>query len=424
MRHDRFRLWSHLKPAIASEAVPAGGRILGALGITQIFAWGTSYYLLTVLAAPIANDTGWPLTLIVGGFSLGLLISGLASPTVGRLILLRGGRNVLAMGAVIMAAGLTLLAIAPNLQVFILGWAVIGIAMSASLYDPAFSTLGSIYGMAARRPITTLTLFGGFASTVCWPLSAWLQETIGWRGTCLAYAAIQIAISLPLLLTALPKTCIGSHLSATDPAVPRRHTPLSPDRRRTFLLLTSALVLAAIIQTVLSVHLIALLKSRGIGLAVAVSFGMFVGPAQVGGRLFEMAFGRRYHPIWTLAAASTLIAGGVILLFIGFPIPALALIVYGAGNGIWTIARGALPLALFGEHDYPVLMGKLAMPSLIAQATAPTAGALLLDTWGAGSVFALIAILAVINVGVVITLLWSKPADAQSSFRPAGKSRA
>lgn len=393
----RAPAWESLAPA------RSGRRIMAALGPTQILAWGTSYYLLTVLAAPIAADTGWSLTLIVGSFSAALLVSGLASPKVGRLISRHGGRSVLAGGAVLMAAGLAIVGLAPNLPAFFAGWLVIGCAMGASLYDPAFSTLGRIYGAAARRPITTLTLFGGFASTVCWPLSAWLVESVGWRGTCLAYAAVQIGFSLPLLMLGLPRE--GAHEPQAADQAASGNAVLSVRQRRMFALLATALVLAGVLVTILSVHLVTLLQAREIGLAAAVSLGMLIGPAQVGGRIIEMALGQRYHPIWTLTAASVLIASGVVLLCLGFRIPALALVLYGAGNGIWTIARGALPLAMFGPRDYPVLMGKLAMPSLAAQALAPAIGAFLFDTGGPAWVFALVVCLALANVGAVLALL-------------------
>lgn len=403
--------------AIQESARPApdGKRILGALGLTQILAWGMSYYLPTMLAAPIAADTGWPLTFVVAGFSMALLSSGMMSPMIGRLISVRGGRLVLSGGAVTMAAGLTILGLAPNLWVFALGWIVIGLAMSASLYDPAFSTLGRIYGAAARRPITLLTLFGGFASTVCWPLSAWLVENIGWRGTCLTYAAIQIGFSLPLLLFGLPGERDGHARASAGGSLRSKQVKLAGRDRQMFLLLSAALVCAGVLVTVLSVHLVTLLQAREVSMAAAVSLGMLIGPAQVAGRVLEMAFGKRYHPVWTLVGASVLIAVGILVLYLGFRVPALCFILYGAGNGIWTIARGSLPLALFGARDYPVLMGQLAMPSLVAQALAPVLGALLIEAGSAEWVFALIAGLALANVCLALTLL-------KFSLEPPGKS--
>ena len=189
---------------VASKA-PSRAVVISALGVTQIFAWGSSYYLPAVLAKPIAADTGWSLSWVVGGLSLGLLIAGLVSPWVGRAIARRGGRPVLAVSAGLLAAGLSALALAHSLPAFLIAWLVIGLGMGAGLYDPAFATLGRLYGQGGRSAITTLTLFGGFASTVCWPLSAFLDAHLGWRGACLVYAGFQLAVALPAYLFVLPR---------------------------------------------------------------------------------------------------------------------------------------------------------------------------------------------------------------------------
>ena len=179
--------------------------VIASIGLGQILAWGSSYYLLAVLAGPVVRATGWPQAWVIGSFSLGLLISGLVSPRVGHLIERFGGRPVLAASAILLAIGLLIQAAAPNLAVFVAAWLVIGVGMGAGLYDPAFSTLGRLYGEHARSAITHLTLFGGFASTVCWPLSALFVAQLGWRGASLAYAAISVAVVLPLYLLGVPR---------------------------------------------------------------------------------------------------------------------------------------------------------------------------------------------------------------------------
>lgn len=187
--------------AAGSASAPASHRrmaVVSAIGTAQILAWGSSYYLTAVLAGPVAADTGWSMAWIVGGLSLGFLVSGLVSPRVGRLIDAHGGRPVLAASAVLLACGLLTLGLAPTLPMFVGGWLVIGLGMGAGLYDPAFSALGRLYGDAARSAITHVTLFGGFASTVCWPLSAFLVDHLGWRGACLTYAAVHVGVVLPL----------------------------------------------------------------------------------------------------------------------------------------------------------------------------------------------------------------------------------
>jgi MFS family permease len=324
--------------------------VITALGIEQILAWGSSYYLLTVLAAPISTDTGWPLLWIIGSLSAGLLVAGFVSPRVGSLIGHHGGRQVMPASAVLLGAGLLLLALAPNLPTFVLAWLVLGAGMGAGLYDAAFATLGRLYGASARPAITTLTLWGGFASTVCWPLSVLLVEHLGWRGACLVYAAVQLGICLPLILIVIP---------APPPLPPDTQGgaliggPLNASERTAFVVLAAVMTVGGVTTSVISVHLLTFLQDRGLGLAAAVSLGALIGPSQVGARVVEMANGGRHHPIWTLTAAMGLIAAGLVLLWAGFGVVALALVLYGAGNGIYSIARGTMPLALVGRAVTP-----------------------------------------------------------------------
>src|SRR5262245_36662823 len=175
-----------------------------ALGIAQILGWGTSFYFPAVLAAPIVRDTGWSLFWVVSGTSIGLLVAGLIAPRVGAIIDRRGGRPVLAVSSLLYAVGLAGAGLAPNLPLYLLAWVVLGAGMGTGLYDAVFAALGKLYGTDARTPITNLTLFGGFASTVCWPLSALLAETFGWRGACLVYAALHLMVSLPLQMAVMP----------------------------------------------------------------------------------------------------------------------------------------------------------------------------------------------------------------------------
>jgi MFS family permease len=381
-----------------------------ALGVVQILAWGSSYYLPAVIAAPVAESMGWPLSWAVGGVSLGLLVSGLSAARVGRLIDLRGGRPVLAASALLLSAGLSALAVSTGPAGYLAAWVLIGLGMGAGLYDAAFAALGRIYGEAARRPITALTLFGGFASTVAWPLSAWLVGAFGWRGACLAYAGLQLALALPVYLIALPRerrrTQIHAAASGHGGEPPAAPPPRTRSRRTLLIvLLALAFTLGDAIWSVLSVHFITILQGRAVPLAEAVALGALVGPAQVGARAVEMAIGRHYHPIWTLTASSILFAAGVGLLWAGQPLLAVGFILYGAGGGMRSIARGTLPLALFGAPGYPTLIGRLATPSLLAQAISPLIAALLLDRIGPVALLAALAAVAFLQVGTV-GLLW------------------
>ena len=399
---------------VANEIDPqAGSRlpdrriVITALGIAQMLAWGTSFYFPAVFAEPIVAATGWSLGWVVGGTSIGLLVAGLVSPQVGRIIDRRGGRPVLLASSLLFATGLAGIGLAPTLPVYLAAWAVLGLGMGTGLYDAVFPALGQMYGHGARGPITNLTLFGGFASTVCWPLSAHLIESFGWRGACLVYAAVHLCVSLPLQVAVVRRPAAPAAAAAHDDtsAAPEATPPLAHEAR-ILVLLGLVQSIAAAIGSIVVVHLLIFLQARGVDFAAAVALGTLFGPAQVGARVVERIFGSRYHPIWTLVAAGALMAGGLALLLAHSSLLWLVILVYGAGYGITWIARGTLPLALFGPRRFPRLMGKLAFPSLIAQALAPSAGALLIELSSADATIAILAALAVVNL-LLIGMLWA-----------------
>jgi MFS family permease len=391
--------------ASTAASTPRFRVVIPVLGVTQILAWGSSYYLLAVLAKPIADDTGWSFAWVIGGVSLGLLTAGLVSPRVGDSIQRHGGRLVLATSAIFLALGLIGLAISTNLPIYVASWLVLGVGMGAGLYDAAFATLGRLYGQRARTAITTLTLFGGFASTVCWPLSAMLVSQFGWRGACLTYAGIHLAILLPLYVFALPKEPKqGAAVAAPSDGRlrdGRADRPVPAEMRPLFILMALVITISSMISTLVSVHLLTILQARDIALAAAVALGAIVGPAQVGARSIEMLISRYHHPIWTKLASTLFVALGVAVLWAGLPIVSAALIFYGAGIGIESIARGTLPLAVFGEHRYAAIMGRIAMPSLIAQAASPSLGAMLIERFGVNGALAALFAVAITNVLLV-----------------------
>jgi MFS family permease len=399
--------------------------IIAVLGFTQCLAWGSSYYLLAVLAKPIAADTGWALTWVVGGLSLGLLLAGFASPAMGRAVERFGGRPVLAWGSVILALGLAGLGVSAHLITYLAAWAILGLGMAVGLYDAAFATLGRLYEAQARRLITNLTLIGGFASTLAWPLSAFVVETWGWRGACFAYAGMHLALGLPMHLLLLPgegKPAMAPSRPAENLAdaasVPGREAlwPRRPDPGLVWMLAVN-FTLQAVIATVMSVHLLTILQRFGLELGAAVALGTLVGPAQVGGRLLEVVFGRHFHPVWTAVAASLFVFVGLTLLLVVPPVVmAGALLLYGAGNGLKTIVKGTLPLALFGSSGYAALMGRLAMPTLLAQAVAPTLIAFTLADSRAERLVAILASLALLNVLLSYAIRLVSPRNAQASI--------
>jgi len=379
-----------------------------ALGIAQILGWGTSFYFPAVLAPPIVADTGWALAWVVSGTSIGLLVAGLIAPKVGAIIDRRGGRPVLAVSSLLQAAGLCCIGLAPNLPMFLLGWIVLGGGMGTGLYDAVFAALGKLYGRDARTAITNLTLFGGFASTVCWPLSAFLAENFGWRGACLVYAALHLIVSLPLQMAVMPPLSkVPSDLpgDATADASAIKGAPLRHEGL-ILLLIASILTIAGAIGSIVIVHMMIFLQERGASFALAVTLGTLFGPAQVGARVVERMFGASYHPVWTMIASCVLMLAGLIMLVGGTLLLWLTILIYGGGYGIMWIARGTLPLALFGPERYATLMGRLAFPSLIAQALAPSAGALLIERHGADATMAVLTGFAALNVAL-IAVLWA-----------------
>jgi predicted MFS family arabinose efflux permease len=378
------------------------GRVIGGLGLTQIFAWGSSYYLPAVLSKPMAEDTGWSLAWVTGGLSLALLASGLFAPTVARLIRARGPRLVLGSSSVLLALGLVTIGLSTKLPLFLLGWIILGFGMGCGLYDASFMALGTLYGTRARSAITTLTLYGGFASTICWPLSTLLLDQFGWRGVCLVYAALQACLCGPMMLLILPKVPITGMAAA--PAAPSPQAP-AVERRAPLALLGLIFTLSSFVASVIGVQLLALLQAGGISLASAVFLGTLVGPAQVGGRVLEMATGERFHPVWTMFTSALLIALGMVILLTGAVPIAAGLILFGAGNGIFSIARGTLPLALVGPARYPATMGTLARPAQLSSAAAPFLAGILYEHWGAGPSWLLLAALAASNLALVVLLI-------------------
>jgi predicted MFS family arabinose efflux permease len=390
---------------LAADACPLDRRVvITALGIAQILAWGTSFYFPAVFAGPIVKETGWSLGFVVGGTSIGLLTAGLISPQVGRIIDIRGGRPVLLASSLFYATGLALVGLSHALPIYLLAWVLIGFGMGTGLYDAVFAALGPMYGSEARGPITSLTLFGGFAGTVCWPLSAFMIEHLGWRSACFIYAAIHLLVMLPLQASVVRAPAKAG--SGTDKQAPSSETPRIINETLIFGLLAVVLSIAAGIGSIVVVHLLIFLQARGVDFSTAVSLGTIFGPAQVGARLVERVFGNRYHPIWTMVAACSLMAIGLLLLFGAIPALILIILLYGAGYGISWVGRGTLPLALFGPVRFPRLMGKLAFPSLIIQALAPSAGALLLEARGAQATIGVLTVFAIINVVLIGSLWW------------------
>ncbi len=358
------------------------GRVVAALGTAQTIGWASSYYLPAVLAGPMASSLGLSPVWIFAAFSMAMVISAAVGPSAGARIDRLGGRGVLAVSNLVFAAGLVGLALAPSGPVLFLGWGVVGIGMGLGLYEAAFATLARIYGAQARGPITGITLIAGFASTVGWPLSGMMLSVWGWREACLGWAAIHLFLALPLNLI-LPRAAASA---TAAPVLPVAEGPSPPP----FAMALLAFVFAAtwFTSTAMAAHLPGLLQAAGASSAAALAAGALIGPAQVAARMLEFGFLRRFHPLASarLAAAAHPLAA-VVLLVVGGPAASAFTLLHGAGNGILTIAKGTLPLALFGPAGYGQRLGWLGAPARILQAGAPLIFGAALSAWGVDAVW-------------------------------------
>jgi predicted MFS family arabinose efflux permease len=375
-----------------------------ALGTAQTLAWGSSYYLPAILADPIARDLGLSNNWFFAAFSASLIISGLLGPRIGRQIDRVGGRQVLCASNIVLAAGLALLGLSQTLWVMAVAWLLLGIGMGLGLYDAAFGTLGRIYGQDARGAITGITLIAGFASTVGWPLSTLGLETIGWRETCFAWAIAHLVIGLPLNLS-LPRA-----IQPADGDAPAAKPNIPLDRA--MVLIAFAMAAAWTVTAAMAVHLPRLMQAFGATPAQALFAGMMIGPAQVAARVFEAGFLSRFHPLASarLACITHPIGALTIALFGGGAAAAFALL-HGSGNGILTIARGTLPLAIFGPNNYAYRLGLIGAPSRICQAFAPLLFGLLIDVLGR----AVLVVSASLSLSALVALMLLSAGRAETA---------
>ncbi|MBQ5963637.1 MFS transporter [Massilia sp. ZL223] len=354
-------------------------RTIGILALTQIVSWGSLYYAFTIMAPGMQRDLGLAPELVFGAFSWSLLVAGLAATPAGVLLDRYGGRYIMAAGSLLCAIGLVWLSRSSDAISFYLAWTLIGIAMALTLYEAAFATINRKHGFDTRRAISTLTLFGGFASTLFWPLTARLDAMFGWRDTYLWYGVAQLAVCMPLhlCLSADPKPQ-GQHGFASKR---RSHTLAEALRHPVFWTLALAFSANTFIFSAMAVHLIPLLERMGQTASMAVLLAALIGPMQVAGRIAEMVFARNTPPQTVgVLTFSMLPAALLILVLAGSQawMVAMFCMLYGASNGILTIVRGSIPQALFGRENYGAIAGAMAGPSLLSKAAGPLVAATLL----------------------------------------------
>jgi MFS family permease len=366
------------------------------LGVAQTLAWGSSFYLPAMLAAPMARDLGLQVSTVYATLSMALVISALISPWAGRRIDALGGRPVLLLSSALFTASLVLMSQAQGALSLIGAWVVMGAAMGMGLYDAAFASLVRLFGPDARRSISGITLIAGFASSVGWPLSAWMEAHWGWRGACLGWAGLHLLVVMPLNLT-VPRVVLSRAAaqpqpqpegSLTSKAMPAELPQLASEvprvpRPAQLVLLATLFTLMGFVSTSVATHLPMILQAAGAPLATAVALAALAGPAQVTSRLFELGVLSRFSPVLTARiAASGHPLGALVLLTLG-PVAALPFVViHGLGNGLLTIVRGTLPLALFGAQGYGARQGWISLPGRLLGALSPWLMGLALERHG------------------------------------------
>lgn len=383
----------------------SGPTLVAALGSAQTLAWGSTYYLPAILATPMALELGVSVGRVFAAFSAALVMAAFLGPFAGRRIDRLGGRDVLSLSNLVFAGGLALLGAAQGTATLFAAWLVIGAGMALGLYEAAFSTLARLYGSEARGAITGITLIAGFASTVCWPISAWLEIECGWRLTCFTWAAAHIAIGLPLNLLFVPASTRLAVAAADKPAPSVQSVATAP-QTTTMALLAFVFAATWFTSTAMAAHLPGLLQEAGATPAAAITAAALIGPAQVAGRLLEFGALRRFHPLLSarLAAIAHPLGAAAILGF-GAPAATVFAALHGAGNGILTIAKGTLPLAIFGPAGYGFRQGVLMIPARFAQAGAPFLFALLMERYGTSALL----LTAVLGAASFAALLFLNP---------------
>lgn len=387
-------------PVRTSASRPLRRAIVG-LGFGQIYAWGTLYYAIAITADTIAADLTMGREVVFFGVTLALIVGAFTAPATGRAIDRFGARVVMGAGAALAAGALGGIAAAQGPATYLAASALAGAAATMTLYDAGFAALVQIDGARGRRAITVLTFFGGFASTVFWPLTAWLMGDYGWRATYAIYAVGALFFLAPLILWALAPSTPAQREPVNAPSVA---LPVPCDggaplvgaaRRRAFWLLTLGLAAHQLVIAGLTVHLVGALDAGGLSTRAAIAAGMAFGPAQVAGRLADMGlsatrWGARWPATASARVAAALLPAALALALWGggsFAYATTFVACAGLSNGVMTIARGSLALALFGPAGYGALMGDLAVASNVARAAGPLAFAYGLGHGGVNSAF-------------------------------------
>ena len=355
----------------AAATVRAPARVIWAIGLTQIIGYGTLYYSFSALAPGMAADLGWSTEWVFGVLSAALLLGGLVAPTAGRLADQLGAARLMSWGSVGAAAALALCALAPGGPGFVLGLAAIEMVSSFVLYAAAFTALSQIAPQGAQRSIVLLTLVAGFASTIFWPLTAWLEQLMGWRNVYLVYAALNLTICLPIHLWLTRRARHGGTAGTAMVPLPAR-VPQA-DTRLALGLMLAGFALIGFFSSAILFQMLPLLGALQLGASGLLVTTLF-GPAQVLSRIVNMRFGRSLSQaaLAVFAAAAMPIALAILLITAPWaPGAAAFAVLFGLGSGLISIVSGTLPLSLFGTAHYGRRLGLIGAARQVLSALAP-----------------------------------------------------
>lgn len=352
------------------------------LGFSQIYAWATTYYLPATLVNMVADEISQPSLTVMGGFSWALLIGGLCAPKIGAWIEFEGGRRPLTYGSLLMGVGLLLISQTYGLFMWYVGWTLIGLGMALGLFNATFATIGRLLGQSSKTIIIRITLISGFA-TLFWPVTTYLIEHIGWRNMVMLYAIPHLIFWAPLYFFNIPNW------------VPEHEKNAESDQRVTsdkvklvFYLLAMYAILRSIVGTAISVDIINMFVGLGLTITASAMIASLIGPSQIAGRLIEIYVGKNFDPLNTsLFWTAVLPAAIFVLIMVGTSATSFFAIAYGMSNGVLSITMGVLPMILFGSKGYATLLGKLALPMLIAQAATPILVDPMIAHWNSISIF-------------------------------------
>ncbi len=376
--------------------------LIWGLGMTQVIGYGTLYYSFGPLAPHLAASFGWPEAALFGALAASLLLSGAVAPWAGRLADRHGAGPMMGLGSLAAAVALVLCALAPNGPFFVGALLAIELAAAFVLYPLAFAALAQIAGAAAQRQIVHLTLIAGFASTLFWPLTTFLVGELGWRGTYLVFAGLNLAACLPVHLAMarhVRQSRAAGRVPATALGVAR------PEQVRLLVwLMLAGFALTGVLASSVTIHMVGLLAGLGVGSA-GVAVAALFGPAQVASRLINMGWGAALPQPWLAVIAAGLMPLGALVLVLSAPSPLGAMafaVLFGLGSGLFSIVGGTLPLTLFGTAGYGQRLGLINAGRQLASALAPFAFSLLATLLGTGS-----AILAAAGAGILAVIAFA-----------------